>query len=54
MQSSTQKTNQRMPGRSAQVIGSDLGQTKPPQASDDAAKPAVTPKPVIKLSKKQQ
>jgi hypothetical protein len=55
MQNTTQKTNQRMPGRSADVIGNDLGNR--PAGATPAAKPAGTPrehvpKPVIKLNLK--
>jgi hypothetical protein len=56
MQNATQKTNQRMPGRSAEVVGVELGNgnvgatpsAKPP---GDSQQPAAQ-KPAIKLKAK--
>jgi hypothetical protein len=47
----TQKTTQRMPGRSAEVVGSELGNVKntPPAKPGSTPPPAPVPKPVIKL-----
>ena len=53
MQDTRQKTNQRMPGRSAEVIGKELGvRATPPSESTGAPKPAPAKKPVIKLNPK--
>ena len=55
MQDTTQKTNQRMPGRSAEVVGKELGvRTPPPGKPVNATKAAPVPKPVIKLEPKAQ
>jgi hypothetical protein len=54
MQNTIQKTNQRMPGRSAEVIGNDLG-NRPAgatPAAEDTPPPAPVPKAVIKLNPK--
>lgn len=56
MRDTTQKTNQRMPGRSAEVIGKDLAHVRaaPPKKPDGATPPAPVKKPVIKLNPKVQ
>jgi hypothetical protein len=54
MQNTTQKTNQRMPGRSSDVVGNELGNG--PVGATPSATPPVGPepvkKPVIKLDRK--
>jgi hypothetical protein len=55
MQNTTQKTNERMPSRSAEVIGKDVGnnphgakpagKTTPPKAPKRKQKPVVGKKP---------
>jgi hypothetical protein len=56
MQNSTQKTNQRMPGRSQEVVGNEAGNG--PVGATPSAKPPGTPtppppkKPVIQLKPK--
>ncbi len=53
MQNTTQKTNQRMPGRSAEVVGSELGNVSPvPPPTPGTPPPAPVQKPVIKLDPK--
>jgi hypothetical protein len=56
MQNTTQKTNQRMPGRSADVVGNELGNGPvgaTPSAKPPGAPQPVTPKkPAIKLKQK--
>jgi hypothetical protein len=55
MQNTTQKTNERMPSRSDEVIGKDVGNNPQGAKPSDKATPPQAPKrkqkPVIKVQK---